>query len=88
MPPSPTRKRRTGTALPTLDPLGAEVRAAGLLTLWQGGIFFKGLANFQLDASLKAGLVSPAYLDACFELGQRYADLCSSIYYICGRPES
>jgi len=70
----------------SLDTLGADVRAAGLVQHWYGGLFFKGLANFQLDAALKAGVISDAYLDACYELGHTYPDLCSSIYYVCGRP--
>ncbi len=69
----------------TLDSLGADIAAAGLHARWHGGVFFKGLANFQIDAALKAGIISAAYLDGCFELGQQHADLCSSIYYVCGK---
>jgi 2-polyprenyl-3-methyl-5-hydroxy-6-metoxy-1,4-benzoquinol methylase len=67
----------------SLDTLGADVQAAGLRTLWQGGVFFKGLANFQLDAALKAKIISDEYLNACYELGKLYPDLCSSIYCVC-----
>lgn len=46
-------------------------------------MFFKGLANFQLDAALQAGVINDAYLDGCYQLGLVYPDLCSTIYYVC-----
>lgn len=67
----------------SLDTLAAEVRAAGLEVVAKGGVFFKGLANFQLDAALEAGIISAGYLDGCYELGWIYPDLCSSIYCVC-----
>ncbi|TWO66652.1 class I SAM-dependent methyltransferase [Caenimonas sedimenti] len=70
----------------SLDTLHADIRAAGLRSVWHGGLFFKGLANFQIDAALKAGVISDAYLDGCYELGHTYPDLCSSIYHVCARP--
>jgi 2-polyprenyl-3-methyl-5-hydroxy-6-metoxy-1,4-benzoquinol methylase len=69
----------------SLDTLCADIVAAGLHAHRYGGVFFKGLANFQLDAALQAGIISQAYLDGCYDLGQSYPDLCSSIYYICGK---
>lgn len=67
----------------SLDTLVADLSAAQLKPVARGGVFFKGLANFQIDAALKAGIISREYLDGCFELGQVYPDLCSSIYCIC-----
>lgn len=67
----------------SLDTLRADVRAAGLAPVVHGGIFFKGLANFQLDAARDAGIISDAYLEGCYELGHTYPDLCSSIYFVC-----
>jgi len=69
----------------SIDTLMADLRAAKLRPVMEGGIFFKGLANFQIDAALQAGIISRAYLDGCFELGRIYPDLCSSIYAICER---
>ncbi|MDY6945383.1 MAG: class I SAM-dependent methyltransferase [Pseudomonadota bacterium] len=71
----------------SLDTLAADVNAAGLRVRTRGGVFFKGLANFQIDAALKANIISPQYLDAAYELGFVYPDLCSSIYCVCERPE-
>jgi len=69
----------------SLDTLMADVRSAKLRPITQGGVIFKGIANFQIDAALKAGIISKEYLDGCFELGRVYPDLCSSIYVICER---
>jgi 2-polyprenyl-3-methyl-5-hydroxy-6-metoxy-1,4-benzoquinol methylase len=65
------------------DTLGRDLKAAGLNIVTTGGVFFKGLANFQIDAALKAGILSKAYMDGCFALGLTYPDLCSSIYAVC-----
>jgi 2-polyprenyl-3-methyl-5-hydroxy-6-metoxy-1,4-benzoquinol methylase len=69
----------------SLDTLERDAAAAGLKIVHRSGIFFKALANFQWDRLLKTDIISPAYLDGCFALGQHYPDLCSSIYLICER---
>jgi len=53
----------------------------------RSGIFFKALANFQWDQVIPAGIVDEAYLDGCYRLGQRYPDLCSSIFLVCERGD-
>lgn len=67
----------------SLDTQAADVVAARLRIHAQGGVFFKGLANFQIDAALQSSILSDAYMEACFDLGRVYPDLCSSIYSIC-----
>jgi SAM-dependent methyltransferase len=67
----------------SLDILERDARAAGLRVVHRSGIFFKALANFQWDRLLKTDIISPAYLDGCYALGQHYPDLCSSIFLIC-----
>ena len=69
----------------SLDALAADVESAGLAIRQKGGICFKALANFQMDAALGAGTISMAYLDGCYQLGLRYPELCSSIYVVGGR---
>lgn len=69
----------------TLDMLHADARKAGLHVSRHGGVCFKPLANFQIDAALAAGIVSTQYLDACFEVGRTYPELCASIYLVCER---
>jgi SAM-dependent methyltransferase len=67
----------------TLDTLEKDARLAGLKVAYRTGIFFKALANFQWDKAIKANIISKEYLDACFELGTVYPDLCSSIMLVC-----
>lgn len=70
----------------SLDTLERDVREAGLEVVESSGIFFKALANYQWDQVIDKGIVSPEYLEACYQLGKKYPDLCSSIYCICRKP--
>jgi len=67
----------------TLDTLERDARNAGLKIIHRSGIFFKALANFQWDRLLQTDIISQGYLDGCFDLGQQYPDLCSSIFLVC-----
>jgi 2-polyprenyl-3-methyl-5-hydroxy-6-metoxy-1,4-benzoquinol methylase len=67
----------------TLDTLERDAKAAGLKIVHRSGIFFKAFANFQWDKLLQTDIISPEYLEGCFELGQQYPDLCSSIFLLC-----
>ena len=71
----------------TLDTLERDAVAAGLKVVHRSGVFFKALANFQWDRLLQTDIVSKAYLDGCFKLGQQYPDLCASIFLVCERGE-
>ena len=72
----------------TLDTLERDAVASGLRVTHRSGIFFKALANFQWDRLLQTDIISPAFLDACYDLGQVYPDLCASVFLVCevGRP--
>ena len=67
----------------TLDTLERDAKAAGLKVIYRSGIFFKALANFQWDKLLTTDIISPEYLEGCYQLGQQYPDLCSSIFLMC-----
>jgi len=67
----------------SLDTLERDAKAAGLNVVHRSGIFFKALANFQWDRLLNTDIISPAYLEGCYELGHHYPDLCSSIFLMC-----
>jgi 2-polyprenyl-3-methyl-5-hydroxy-6-metoxy-1,4-benzoquinol methylase len=67
----------------TLDTLERDAKAAGLNIVHRSGIFFKALANFQWDRLLNTDIISPEYLEGCYQLGQQYPDLCSSIFLLC-----
>jgi 2-polyprenyl-3-methyl-5-hydroxy-6-metoxy-1,4-benzoquinol methylase len=67
----------------TLDTLERDAKAAGLNVVYRSGIFFKALANFQWDRLLGTDIISNEYLEGCYQLGQQYPDLCSSIFLLC-----
>jgi 2-polyprenyl-3-methyl-5-hydroxy-6-metoxy-1,4-benzoquinol methylase len=69
----------------SLDTLERDVVDAGLSVVHRSGIFFKALANFQWDRLLRADIISEGYLEGCYKLGQRYPDLCSSLFLVCER---
>lgn len=69
----------------SLDTLERDAVAAGLRVVHRSGIFFKALANFQWDRLLATDIISKEYLEGCFQLGQIYPDLCSSIFLMCER---
>lgn len=67
----------------SLDTLERDAKKAGLITVHRSGIFFKVLANFQWDRLLQTDIISEDYLEGCYQLGQQYPDLCSSIFLVC-----
>lgn len=67
----------------SLDTLEGEVRRAGWNVKHRGGVFFKPLANFQLDKAVETGLIDDRFMDGCYQLGQHYPDLCASVFVIC-----
>ncbi len=69
----------------SFDTLERDARAAGLAVHHRGGVFFKALANYQLDEAMAKGIVSDGYLEGCYQLGQQYPELCASIFLVCGR---
>lgn len=71
----------------TFDTLEQDAVAAGLKVVHRSGIFFKALANFQWDQLLQTNIISKEYLEGCYQLGQQYPDLCSSIFIMCERGE-
>ncbi len=71
----------------SLDTLEHEVRSAGWSIVQRGGVFFKPLANFQIDKALQTQLIDDRFMDACQALGMVYPDLCASIYVICETPD-
>jgi len=66
----------------TLDTLAADVKKSGYNIVKIGGVFFKGLANFQYDRALELGIIGEEFLEASYLLGMTYPDLCATIYII------
>ncbi len=80
---TPAEKEHGHLITYTLDTLERDAKAAGLNVVHRSGIFFKALANFQWDRLLGTDIISPEYLEGCYQLGQQYPDLCSSIFLMC-----
>ena len=84
---TPTEHEHGHRCTYTLETLERDAVAAGLKVVHRSGIFFKALANFQWDQLLKTDIISKEYLDGCFQLGQQYPDLCSSIFLMCEKGD-
>jgi len=80
---TPAEKEHGHRITYSLDTLERDATAAGLNVLHRTGIFFKSLANFQWDQLLQTDIISDEYLEGCYQLGQQYPDLCSSICLVC-----
>lgn len=80
---TPAEKEHGHQITYTLDTLERDAKKAGLKVVHRSGIFFKALANFQWDQLLNTDIISKDYLEGCYELGQQYPDLCSSIFLLC-----
>ncbi len=80
---TPAEKEHGHRITYTLDTLERDAKAAGLKVVHRSGIFFKALANFQWDRLLQTDIISKEYLDGCYQLGQQYPELCSSIFLLC-----
>ena len=80
---TPAEKKHGHRITYTLDTLERDAKVAGLNVIHRSGIFFKALANFQWDQLLHTNIISKEYLEGCYQLGQQYPDLCSSIFLLC-----
>ncbi len=67
----------------SFDTLERDALAAGLKIVQRGGVFFKGLANYQFEALLGGDVISDGYMEGCYQLGMQYPDLCASIFLVC-----
>ena len=67
----------------SFDTLALDAQQAGLTIQQRGCIFFKAFANFQFDLMLKNKIINQQYLDASYELGMQYPELCASIFLVC-----
>lgn len=84
---TPAEKEHGHQITYSLDTLERDAKAAGLKVVHRSGIFFKALANFQWDRLLNTDIISPEYLEGCYQLGHQYPDLCSSIFLMCEKGD-
>lgn len=82
---TPAEEKHGHRATYSLDTLERDARAGGLRVVYRSGIFFKALANFQWDRLMNTDIISKEYMEGCYQLGQAYPDLCSSIFLMCER---
>jgi 2-polyprenyl-3-methyl-5-hydroxy-6-metoxy-1,4-benzoquinol methylase len=85
---TPAEKEHGHQITYTIDTLERDARLAGLNVIHRSGIFFKALANFQWDRLLNTDIITKEYLEGCYQLGQQYPDLCSSIFLMCEKGKS
>jgi 2-polyprenyl-3-methyl-5-hydroxy-6-metoxy-1,4-benzoquinol methylase len=69
------------------ESLSKLINQSDLKNVFQTGIFFKALANFQWDQILEQKIVSPEFLEASLKIGRKYPDLCSSLFVVCKNVE-
>jgi len=67
--------------------LNRDLEQAGFITIHQGGIFLKILADFQLNQLYRAGILGPPQIEGLYRLGLEYPDLCGSIFSIAKKSE-
>ncbi len=79
----PSEKTQGHRVTYTFDTLERDIKESGLKIIHRSGICFKSLANFQLDEALIKGIISNSYLEGCYQLGQKYPELCASIFFLC-----
>ncbi|MFN0186054.1 MAG: class I SAM-dependent methyltransferase [Aquabacterium sp.] len=65
--------------------LGEDARRAGLHVRDQGGIFLKLLSDMQLDQLYESRFLTDTHVRGLAALGQRYPELCGSLYLLAGR---
>lgn len=62
--------------------LNRELESAGFEIVAQGGIFFKFLADFQMDKLIDSGILGEEQCEGLYKLGHEYPDMCADIYAI------
>jgi SAM-dependent methyltransferase len=65
--------------------LNRDLEAAGFEIVAQGGIFFKYLADFQMDKLIDTEILGETQLEGLYKLGCEYPDMCADLYAI-ARP--
>lgn len=63
--------------------LNRELESNGFVSIAQGGIMLKILADFQLDQLIDSGMLKDAQIDGLYRLGLEYPDLCGALFSIC-----
>ncbi len=62
-----------------------DLQKAGFVTVAEGGLMLKILADFQLDKLIDNGTLQDKHIDGLYKLGLEYPDLCGALFSVC-RP--
>ncbi len=63
--------------------LNKDLTEAGFVSISQGGILLKLLADFQMDRLINSGILQEPQLNGLYSLGFEYPDLCGSLFSVC-----
>jgi len=67
--------------------LNRDLTEAGFVSISQGGVFLKLLADFQMDKLIDSGILQEPQLEGLYSLGFEYPDLCGSLFSVCRRSQ-
>jgi hypothetical protein len=68
--------------------LNRDLTEAGFVSISQGGILLKPLADFQMDKLIDSGILQEPQLDGLYRLGFEYPDLCGYLFSACKLSQS
>ncbi|OEH87027.1 hypothetical protein BHU72_00245 [Desulfuribacillus stibiiarsenatis] len=63
--------------------LNKEIEKFGFISISQGGIMLKILADFQMDELMGKGILLEEHIQGLYKLGLEYPDLCGSLFSVC-----
>lgn len=63
--------------------LNRDLEKSDFITIAQGGLMLKILADFQMDKLIELEILKEAQLTGLYKLGLEYPDLCGSLFSIC-----
>lgn len=63
--------------------LNRDLERGGLLSVAQGGLMLKPLADFQMSQLMASGVLGEAQLDGLYRMGLEYPDFAGSLFSVC-----
>jgi 2-polyprenyl-3-methyl-5-hydroxy-6-metoxy-1,4-benzoquinol methylase len=67
--------------------LNRDLAEAGFVSISQGGVFLKILADFQMDKLIDSGILQEPQLEGLYSLGFEYPDLSGTLFAVCRRSQ-
>ncbi len=63
--------------------LNRDLKENKFITISEGGVLLKPLADFQMDKLIEHEVLKQPQLDGLYSLGREYPDLCGTLFSIC-----